>query len=99
MNTYRHTSISRRTVLALALLLTLTLGTTATPATAQPSVSDEDLGQIIEEMQQRLHQPEVRAHLTRAQWDTFNDNLEQALASVHEGVRTCTRYLGLLSHR
>ncbi len=86
MNTNAHTSIARRTLLTLALLVTLTIGA-STPATAQPSFSDEDLGQLIEATGQRLNQPEVRAHVTRAQWDTFGDNLEKALACGHEGVQ------------
>ncbi len=86
MNAKAHTQTFRYTLSALALLLALACGA-ITPATAQPSVSDEDLGQIIEEMGQRLNQPEVRAHVTRAQWTTFSDNLEQALACGHEGVQ------------
>ncbi len=86
MNAKAHTQTFRYTLSALALLLALAFGA-ITPATAQPSVSDEDLGQIIEEMGQRLNQPEVRAHVTREQWDTFSDNLEQALACGHEGVQ------------
>ena len=86
MNAKAHTQTFRYTLSALALLLALAFSA-ITPATAQPSVSDEDLGQIIEEMGQRLNQPEVRAHVTREQWDTFSDNLEKALACGHEGVQ------------
>ncbi len=86
MNTNAHTPIARRTLLILALLVALTVGASM-PATAQPSFSDEDLGQFIEEMGQRLNQPEVRAHVTRAQWDTFSDNLEKAMACGQEGVQ------------
>ncbi len=86
MNAKTHTQTFRYTLSALALLLALAFGAMR-PATAQPSVSDEDLGQIIEEMGQQLNQPEVRAHVTRAQWDIFSDNLEKALACGHEGVQ------------
>ena len=86
MNAKVHTQTFRYTLSSLALLLALAFGA-ITPATAQPSFSDEDLGQIIEEMGQHLNQPEVRAHVTRAQWDTFSDNLEKALTCGHEGVQ------------
>ncbi len=86
MNAKAYTQTYRYTLSTLTLLLALTFGT-ITPATAQPSFSDEDLGQIIEEMGQRLNQPEVRAHVTRAQWDTFSENLEKALTCGHEGVQ------------
>ena len=84
MNAKAHTQTFRFTLSTLALALAFGA---MTPATAQPSFSNEDLGQIIEEMGQQLNQPEVRARVSRAEWDTFSDNLEQALACGHEGVQ------------
>jgi hypothetical protein len=81
-----HPQTFRYILSAMALLLALA-SCVAAPAIAQPSFSDEDLGQIIEEMGQRLSQPDVRARVTRAQWDVFSDNLEKALACGHEGVQ------------
>ena len=86
MNTNVHTQTFRYTLSVLALLLVLLFGA-MTPTAAQPSVSDEDLGTLIEEMGQHLNQPEVRTHVTQAQWDTFSDNLERALACGHRGIQ------------
>ena len=86
MNAKAHTPTFRYTLSALALLLALAFGLMK-PATAQPSVTNEDLAQIIKEMEHSLNQPETRAYVTRAQWDMFSDNLEQALACGHEGVQ------------
>ena len=86
MNAKARTQTFRYTLSALALLLPLAFGVMR-PATAQPSVSTEDLAQVIEEIGHSLNQPETRAHVTRAQWDMFSDNLEQALACGHEGVQ------------
>lgn len=76
----------RNTVSALVLLLTLVFGATATQATAQPSASDEELGSMIEQMEDSLSNASVRAKLSTAQWHIYGDRLADALASGHEGL-------------
>ena len=87
MNTNRSTSIIRRSVTMLALLLTLTLSITVSPAAAQPSAPDDEVGLVIEAMEQNLTNPDIRLRMTREQWDAYGDNLEKALAIDHDGVQ------------
>lgn len=86
MTTHGYTS-PRRTLFTLAVLFALTVGAFVPAAQAQPWVADDAVEQYLATMEQTLSNPDVRLRMTRAQWDTYSDNLEHALASDHDGVR------------
>ena len=76
--------LTRYTASFLAMLFTLALGTSAN---AQPSAPDEGFDAYFAEMERTLSNPDTRLRMTKAGWDAYSENLEQALASGHEGVQ------------